>query len=149
MVRKQYQIIMYTGYGYGFVPSGSPRRISLDVSKFTDRVGRRAMEFRSPFILRIYMSPFISSHSTSTTLKQVSIHPIKLLFIFHSIAQIAMPPTEEVTFKTLDGLSLCGRLYPAASRGPGIVITPGVSFPHYSPCPHITGWLMRYSVQLR
>lgn len=34
---------------------------------------------------------------------------------------------DEVEFKTLDGLTLRGWLYPASKRGPGIVITPGVS----------------------
>lgn len=34
---------------------------------------------------------------------------------------------EDVEFRTLDGLTIRGWLYPAASRGPAIVITPGVS----------------------
>jgi hypothetical protein len=33
---------------------------------------------------------------------------------------------EDVEFKTLDGLTLRGSLYPAQQKGPGIVITPGV-----------------------
>ncbi|RDW74449.1 acetyltransferase fmaC [Aspergillus mulundensis] len=34
-------------------------------------------------------------------------------------------PEQTVEFKTLDGLTLRGTLYPATSRGPGIVMTPG------------------------
>lgn len=34
---------------------------------------------------------------------------------------------EDVEFRTLDGLTIRGWLYPAKSRGPAIVITPGVS----------------------
>ena len=34
---------------------------------------------------------------------------------------------EDVEFQTLDGLTIRGWLYPAASRGPAIIITPGVS----------------------
>lgn len=34
---------------------------------------------------------------------------------------------EDVEFQTLDGLMIRGWLYPAASRGPAIIITPGVS----------------------
>ena len=34
---------------------------------------------------------------------------------------------QDVEFKTLDGLTIRGWLYPAKSRGPAIIITPGVS----------------------
>lgn len=37
-----------------------------------------------------------------------------------------MAGRQEVEFKTLDGLTLRGWLYPAKSRGPGIIMTPGV-----------------------
>lgn len=36
---------------------------------------------------------------------------------------------EDVEFKTLDGLVLRGTLYPSQTKGPGIVMTPGVSVP--------------------
>lgn len=41
----------------------------------------------------------------------------------------ATTPThhEDVEFKTLDGLTLRGWLYPAASKGPAVIMTPGVS----------------------
>lgn len=41
-----------------------------------------------------------------------------------------MAAHEAVEFKTLDGLTLSERLYPASKRGPGIIITPGVSQSH-------------------
>lgn len=34
---------------------------------------------------------------------------------------------EDVEFKTIDGLVLRGWLFPAAKRGPAVVMTPGVS----------------------
>lgn len=34
---------------------------------------------------------------------------------------------QDVEFKTLDGLTIRGWLYPAKSRAPAIIITPGVS----------------------
>jgi hypothetical protein len=37
-------------------------------------------------------------------------------------------PYEDVEFKVLDGTILRGRLFPASSRGPGIIMTPGVGF---------------------
>ena len=48
---------------------------------------------------------------------------------FHALSSIStkMAHHDEVEFKTLDGLTLRGWLYPASKRGPGIVITPGVS----------------------
>ncbi|KAI1073749.1 Alpha/Beta hydrolase protein [Whalleya microplaca] len=36
---------------------------------------------------------------------------------------------EDVSFKTLDGLVLRGWLFPASTKGPGIVMTPGLNFP--------------------
>jgi len=32
----------------------------------------------------------------------------------------------DVSFPTLDGLTLRGWLYPASKRGPGIIVSPGV-----------------------
>ena len=34
---------------------------------------------------------------------------------------------QDVEFKTIDGLTLRGWLYPAASKGPAVIMTPGVS----------------------
>jgi len=34
---------------------------------------------------------------------------------------------EHVEFKTVDGLTLRGNLYPARERGPAIILNPGVS----------------------
>jgi hypothetical protein len=41
----------------------------------------------------------------------------------------AMIPThhEDIEFKTIDGLTLRGWLYPAASKGSAVIMTPGVS----------------------
>ena len=39
---------------------------------------------------------------------------------------------QDVEFKTLDGLTIRGWLYPAKSRGPAIIITPGVSWENLS-----------------
>ena len=36
-------------------------------------------------------------------------------------------PYQEVEFKAIDGLTLRGSLYPAASKGPAVIMTPGVS----------------------
>lgn len=36
-------------------------------------------------------------------------------------------PRQDVEFRTLDGLTLRAWLYPAEKRGPGIIMTPGVS----------------------
>ena len=38
-----------------------------------------------------------------------------------------MSSKQRVEFKTLDGLTLRGDLYPAETRGPAIILTPGVS----------------------
>lgn len=37
-----------------------------------------------------------------------------------------MKGREDVSFPTLDGLTLRGWLYPAAQKGPAIIMTPGV-----------------------
>lgn len=39
---------------------------------------------------------------------------------------------EDVEFKTLDGLTLRGWLYPAAQRGPAMIMSPGVRNSHTS-----------------
>lgn len=38
-----------------------------------------------------------------------------------------MATQEEVEFKTADGVILRGRIYAAKERGPGVVMSPGVS----------------------
>lgn len=35
--------------------------------------------------------------------------------------------SQQVEFQTVDGVTLRGSLYPAASKGPAVVMTPGVS----------------------
>jgi hypothetical protein len=39
-----------------------------------------------------------------------------------------------IKFKTIDGIDLRGRLYPAAQRGPAVILTPGVSNKHLATC---------------
>jgi hypothetical protein len=36
------------------------------------------------------------------------------------------PPRQNVEFKTLDGLTLRGFLFPTEHRGPGMIMSPGV-----------------------
>jgi hypothetical protein len=43
---------------------------------------------------------------------------------------------EEVEFKTVDGLTLRGWLYPAAQKGPAMIVMPGVSL-HTRPLSHV------------
>ncbi|KAG4435906.1 hypothetical protein IFR05_008600 [Cadophora sp. M221] len=38
---------------------------------------------------------------------------------------MGMSSFQEVSFKSLDGLNLHGHLYPAATKGPAIILTPG------------------------
>lgn len=42
-----------------------------------------------------------------------------------------MAGQENVQFKTVDGLTLRGLLYPASQKGPAIIMTPGVSPPNH------------------
>lgn len=37
-----------------------------------------------------------------------------------------MSAHQDIVFKTLDGITLTGWLYPASKRGPAIILTPGV-----------------------
>lgn len=39
---------------------------------------------------------------------------------------MAQPLREDIEFKTLDGITLRGWLYPAEKRGPGIILSAGV-----------------------
>jgi hypothetical protein len=40
---------------------------------------------------------------------------------------VSVAPREDVEWKTLDGLTLRGWLFPAAQRGPAMIMSPGVS----------------------
>ena len=40
-----------------------------------------------------------------------------------------MSEIENVEFKTMDGVTLRGLVYPASKQGPGVVLSPGVSLP--------------------
>jgi hypothetical protein len=39
---------------------------------------------------------------------------------------MALPSREDIEFKTLSGVTLRGWLYPAANRGPAIILSAGV-----------------------
>lgn len=39
---------------------------------------------------------------------------------------MALPPREDIEFKTLSGVTLRGWLYPAGKHGPGIILSAGV-----------------------
>ena len=47
--------------------------------------------------------------------------------IHHPLRPAVMAGNEDVEFKTIDGLTIRGWLYPASKRGPAIIATPGVS----------------------
>lgn len=42
-----------------------------------------------------------------------------------------MANIENAEFKTIDGVILKGLIYPASRRGPGVILTPGVSPQNY------------------
>ncbi|KAM5363073.1 hypothetical protein ACJA88_013716 [Fusarium oxysporum] len=52
----------------------------------------------------------------------------------------------DVTFKTLDGLTLSGWLYPAAQYGPGIVVSPGFNMPREAFVPDIAQWYQNHGI---
>ncbi|KAF5026354.1 hypothetical protein F66182_1562 [Fusarium sp. NRRL 66182] len=52
----------------------------------------------------------------------------------------------DVSFPTLDGLSLRGWLYPASKRGPGIIISPGFNMPKEAFVPDIAQWYQKHDV---
>ena len=73
----------------------------------------------------------LSAHSPDSLGKHchfqiVSKTPIHLLPITMPLL-LPKRPDQEVEFKVIDGLTLRGSLYPAASKGPAVIMTPGVS----------------------
>ena len=40
---------------------------------------------------------------------------------------------QDIEFKTIDGLTIRGSLYPAANKGPAVIMTPGVSAIQFTP----------------
>lgn len=51
---------------------------------------------------------------------------------------MAQPSREDIEFKSLDGVTLRGWLYPAEKRGPGIILSAGV---RENPCLNSKGGL--------
>ncbi|EKG12980.1 hypothetical protein MPH_09898 [Macrophomina phaseolina MS6] len=57
-----------------------------------------------------------------------------------------MAGRQEVEFKALDGLTLRGWLYPAKSRGPGIIMTPGFNIPKDMMLPEVAEAFQRAGI---
>lgn len=55
-------------------------------------------------------------------------------------------PVEKVFFQTLDGLRLCGNLYPAAKRGPAVIINPGMGCVKEMFVPEIAEYLQKSGI---
>ncbi|KAK4619260.1 Thiohydrolase [Fulvia fulva] len=55
-------------------------------------------------------------------------------------------PVEKVFFRTLDGLRLCGNLYPAAKRGPAVIINPGMGCVKEMFVPEVAEYLQRAGI---
>ncbi|PVH68713.1 alpha/beta-hydrolase [Cadophora sp. DSE1049] len=53
---------------------------------------------------------------------------------------MAQPSREDIEFKTLDGVTLRGWLYPAEKRGPGIILSAGFNMPKDVVVPDIAEW---------
>ena len=93
--------------------------------------------------------PFLSTYSDEfrsslrvriSSLPKHSLH-LKILLDFpcfrsrakiRAIAKMATS-REEVEFKTLDGLTLRGVLFPAKKHSPAVILAPGVSYLHVAP----------------
>lgn len=74
-------------------------------------------------VIKLSNEPYLLRSSTILFEKTYQLIPIKMA---------SMLPTNlyrDVEFKTIDGLTLRGSIYPAASKGPAVVMTPGVSAP--------------------
>ncbi|KAJ1338626.1 fumagillin biosynthesis transferase [Microdochium nivale] len=52
----------------------------------------------------------------------------------------------DADIKTLDGITLRGWLFPAASRGPAMIMTPGFNFPKDANLPDIAKWFQEHDV---
>ncbi|KAF3345656.1 DltD domain-containing protein [Verticillium dahliae] len=52
----------------------------------------------------------------------------------------------DVSFPTLDGLTLRGWLYPASKRGPGIIVSPGFNMPKEAFVPDIAQWYQKHDI---
>ncbi|KAH7009245.1 Alpha/Beta hydrolase protein [Microdochium trichocladiopsis] len=59
---------------------------------------------------------------------------------------ISTPPRLDVDIKTLDGVTLRGWLFPAASRGPAMIMTPGFNFPKDANLPDIAKWFQEHGI---
>ncbi|KAL4770597.1 DltD N-terminal domain protein [Aspergillus nidulans var. acristatus] len=55
-------------------------------------------------------------------------------------------PREDFDFKTLDGLTLRGWLFPASQRGPGMIMSPGFNMPKDAILPDIAKWFQEHGI---
>ncbi|KAK3371335.1 Alpha/Beta hydrolase protein [Lasiosphaeria ovina] len=55
-------------------------------------------------------------------------------------------PRLDADIKTLDGTTLRGWLFPAASRGPAMIMTPGFNFPKDANLPDIARWFQEQGI---
>ncbi|GKT45838.1 polyketide transferase FFUJ_12241 [Colletotrichum spaethianum] len=58
------------------------------------------------------------------------------------------PPRLDADIKTLDGITLRGWLFPAASRGPAMIMTPGFNFPKDANLPDIARWFQEHGITI-
>ncbi|KAK5657218.1 hypothetical protein OQA88_3276 [Cercophora sp. LCS_1] len=58
----------------------------------------------------------------------------------------SVPPRLDADIKTLDGITLRGWLFPAASRGPAMIMTPGFNFPKDANLPDIARWFQEHDI---
>ncbi|KAK3374836.1 Alpha/Beta hydrolase protein [Podospora didyma] len=56
------------------------------------------------------------------------------------------PPRLDADIKTVDGTTLRGWLFPAASRGPAMIMTPGFNFPKDANLPDIARWFQEHGI---
>ncbi|GLI80558.1 hypothetical protein PoHVEF18_008913 [Penicillium ochrochloron] len=56
---------------------------------------------------------------------------------------MAIPSREDIEFKTLSGVTLRGWLYPAAKRGPAIILSAGFNMPKDVVVPDIAEWYQK------
>ncbi|KAI0097582.1 Alpha/Beta hydrolase protein [Nemania sp. FL0031] len=55
-------------------------------------------------------------------------------------------PRVDAEFKTLDGLTLRGWLFPTATRGPGMIMSPGFNMPKDAILPDIAKWFQEHGI---
>ncbi|KAL4881201.1 alpha/beta-hydrolase [Aspergillus karnatakaensis] len=57
-------------------------------------------------------------------------------------------PREDFDFKTLDGLTLRGWLFPTSQRGPAMIMSPGFNMPKDAILPDIAKWFQEHGITI-